>query len=422
MIVPMACGSLVKIRSLGVSGEGVGTIDGYAIFVDGALPGEEVEVELVAKKPRYGMGRPLRWHSRSRDRVEPACPVYGRCGGCQLMHLSYEGQLTAKRQRVVDALERLGGLEGVDVAPCLPAPSPWAYRHKIQLPVSHDLQLGLYERGSHRLVPVDGCLIHCPQGEQLLGQLKPLIKEVPPGLLRYLVVRGSSQGGQLLILVTRETEPLRAFADQAMARAPSLRGVVACRNTRSDNRILTGEWQLLAGQDHILEQVAGLQFRISAGSFFQVYPAQAGQLVRLVEEWAGPGRGRRAVDGCCGVGLMALALARQGWQVLGIEIAPEAVADARYNAQLNQLSVTFECRPMGPVDAELLLLNPPRGGMDGQVLKTIQAERILYISCDPATLARDIRRLQGYRPTRVQPVDLFPQTAHVETIVLLERL
>jgi len=424
---------LLEIRSLGASGEGVGTLDGYTVFVEGALPGERVEVELVQSKKTYGVGRLVAVERPSERRVKPACPVYGECGGCQLMHLSYEGQLEAKRQRVVDALERIAGLKGIEVAPCLGADEPWGYRHKIQMPVGEQLQLGLYARGSHRLVPVDRCLIHCNQGEELLGTIRGLlqssglrayVESSGKGTLRHLVVRTATTGEQLVILVTtgQQLEACRQLATQLMERAASVRGVVACINGRRDNRILTDQWEQLAGVGWLTERVAEMDFRISAGSFFQVFPAQAGRLVELVEAMAGPGGGRTALDGCCGVGLMALALARLGWSVQGVEVSQEAIGDARWNAQANSLHATFECQQLEAAIADLVLLNPPRGGIEERVLEGIQAERIIYISCDPATLARDIKRLSGYAVQRVQPVDLFPQTAHVETVAILHRI
>jgi 23S rRNA (uracil1939-C5)-methyltransferase len=413
----------VQIRSLGSSGEGVGKLeDGLTLFVEGGLPGERIRVEVRERKSNYAKGDPIEWGERSPERVEAPCPVYGKCGGCQLMHLSYVGQLVAKRQRVVDALERIGGLQGVHVEECLGAESPWAYRHKIQLPVGPGNRLGLYEKGSHRLVQVEGCLIHCPEGERLVRSVQELLLQLPEGLVRYVIVRSTTLGEQLLILVVREVGPLRDLIPAWTKAQPQLKGVVACINQRPDNRILTGEWLQLAGEGHIHEEVAGLKFRISAGSFFQVYPAQAERMVRLVEEWVGAGAGRKALDGCCGVGLMSLVLARLGWDVLGLEVAPEAVADAQANARLNQLQAQFECRAVGRLEADLVLLNPPRGGIEPQVLAGLVADQILYISCDPATLARDIRRLQGYEVERIQPVDLFPQTAHVETVALLRRV
>jgi len=403
----------VEIRSLGSSGEGVGRHDGMPVFVEGALPGELVEVEVTERKRTYLKAKLQRIERASPERVEPPCPYYGRCGGCQLMHLSYAGQLKAKRQRVVDALERIGGFVGVDVEECIGADDPWHYRHKIQMPQG----LGLYARGSHELIEVDHCLIHCEAGERLLQQLRGLLEPFRK-TLRHLIVRTATTGEQLVILVLSEKPTA------ALRKAVGHLNVVANINKRQDNRILTDQWEVLAGNGWLTERLAELEFRVSAGSFFQVFPAQAEKIVRLVEAWAGPGDGRTAVDGCCGVGLLALALARAGWDVLGVEVGANAVDDARWNAKVNGLTARFECglvekMALPPVD--LMLLNPPRTGCAPELLDKIQAERILYISCDPATLARDLRRLTRHRLECVQPVDLFSQTAHVETVALLSR-
>lgn len=411
--------STIHITSLGVHGEGVGTLpDGRKIFIDGALPGEEVEISIAVEKKRYAKGKLEHIRTPSPERQTPICPIFGTCGGCQIMHLAYESQLKAKRQRVVDALQRIGHLD-LPVAACVPSPQPLAYRNKIQLPV-HGSTVGLYKRGSHEIVPVEQCYIQCDQGEQLMEAISPWIGHPE---LRFLILKNglATQEALVILVVSKLTEAIRILARKITSQ-PHVKGVVANLNSRADNVVLTADFVTLEGRPYIFEELLGLRFRLSAPSFFQVNVPQAAQLYQKALALADPQPHERVIDAYCGVG--ALALLSQG-NVLGIECVPHAIEDAQENARLNQTSVEFVCGDAEELlePADVIYLNPPRKGCSEALLRKVEASRIVYVSCDPATLARDLALLaqRGYRPEEITPFDMFPQTMHVESVVRLTR-
>ena len=416
----------LQIEGLGVHGEGVGRLRGFTLFVDGALPGERVEVCVEQVKSSFGRARLQRILTSSPHRVSPPCAVFGRCGGCQLMHLDYREQLERKRGRVVDALRRIGKLD-VEVQPCLPSPQQLHYRHKIQLPVGREGALGLYARGTHDLVEIEQCHIHSPLGERVLQGIRPLLKRVE-GLKHVLIKTAVHTQQVLVVLVTRGREPPLTLAEEILRQSPEIKGVVQNIHPLESNVILGTEWQTLAGQGWFEEMVCGLRFKVSPASFFQVNPAQAELLYTEVVRLAELRGTERVLDAYCGVGTLSLVLAPHAREVVGIECIEEAIVDARENAAQNGVEhAQFICgraekEELGEFD--LVVLNPPRKGCDPQLLEHLMPKRpsrLLYISCDPATLARDLHLLtqQSYSLQRVQPFDLFPQTMHVESVALL---
>lgn len=420
----------LSIESLGINGEGVGRHQGYTVFVDGALPGEIVRVQLYERRKAFGRGRILKQLKSSPHRTTPPCPLFSKCGGCQLMHLEYTQQLEAKRQRVFDAFERIGKLTGVKVLPCEPSPSPLGYRNKIQLPVDANLKMGLYAKSTHDIVEVDHCLIHCDLGEKAFGQIQRIVKASKlSGILRHVLIKTAVNRKEVLvILVTANDEPLMALAHEIMQAIPEVKGVVQNINLAPGNVILSADYRVLAGQGHVEEELMGLVFKVSPASFFQVNPAQAEKLYRKALEFAELTGQESVLDAYCGVGTLSLVLAREAKEVVGVECVPEAIADAEHNAKQNGiLNVRFHAaqtedfiKSLNGID--VALLNPPRKGCEAAVLESLAAlktPRIVYISCDPATLARDLKILceKGYHVDEAQPFDMFPQTAHVETIV-----
>ncbi len=406
------------VKGLGSHGEGVCTLDdGLTLFVEGALPGEEVEVEITQRKLSYAKGRLLNILKPSPDRVDPICPVFGKCGGCQLMHLSYEAQLKAKQQQVIDALQRIGHLD-VPVAPCRPSPSPLAYRNKIQLPVARG-KMGLYARGSHEVVPIKRCYVHNPLGEEIFSKIKP------PEEARYVLIRTALATKQVLVLLVTSGPPPKECAEKIFALSPHIVGVVHNYNPHSTNRVFGHKFTILCGRGTIEEHLLGCRFRLSAPSFFQINPLQAEVLYARVLEHIGSAK--TLLDAYCGVGTLSCLAAKQIDCVIGVECVPEAIFDARENAKLNQINnVTFQCAKIEDISlpkTEALILNPPRKGCDARLLEKIAAERIVYISCNPATLARDLAILsqRGYQIESVEPFDMFPQTSHVECVATLRR-
>lgn len=422
------------VERLGINGEGVARSEGLTFFVDGALPQERVEAEIYEQRKSFARARAVKRFEDSPHRTTPACPLFGRCGGCQLMHLSYDQQLIAKRQRVIDALERIGKLT-VPVAVCLPSPQTLAYRNKIQLPVNAQRRLGLYAFNTRELVELDTCPIHCTLGERALQCVQRCLLAYPkPLTLRHVLIKTAVHMGQVLvILVTQDKTPLTSLAEQIVQAMPAIKGVVQNSNSSSGNTVLGKTFEPLVGQGWIEEKLCGLTFKVSPASFFQVNPAQAEILYQTVLSLAQLTGEETVLDAYCGVGTLALLLAGQAKSVIGIESNPDAILDAQVNAKRNQVhNARFitglaeeKMACIGAID--VAILNPPRKGCERAFLDRLvekQPKRILYISCDPATLARDLSILEqkGYKVRTVQPLDMFPQTMHVEIVAYLTKV
>jgi 23S rRNA (uracil1939-C5)-methyltransferase len=424
----------LDVEQLGINGEGVARSEGLTFFVDGALPQERVEAEIYEQRKSFARARMLKRFEDSPHRTTPLCPLFGRCGGCQLMHLSYEQQLIAKRQRVVDALERIGKLT-VPVAACHPSPQTIAYRNKIQLPVNAQRRLGLYAFNTHELVEIDTCPIHCSLGEQAMQCVQQCLLTYPkPLALRHVLIKTAVHTGQVLvILVTQDKQRLTSLGEQIVQALPAIKGVVQTINTASGNTILGKTFDILAGQGWIEEVLCGLTFKVSSASFFQVNPAQAEMLYQKVLNLAQLTGEETVLDAYCGVGTLSLILAGQAKSVIGIEATTAAILDAQDNAERNHVRnarfitglVEEEIASIGSID--VAILNPPRKGCTRGFLDCLiekQPKRIIYVSCDPATLARDLSILEqrGYQVCTAEPLDMFPQTMHVEVIVSLTYL
>ena len=433
----------LNIHDLGSNGEGVGYFEGSTFFVAGALPGETVEARLLQKSKKLGKAALTEVKKASLNRVQPVCKHFGTCGGCQLMHLSYEAQLLAKQQRVASALKRIGKIDHPVIQPCLPSPSPLAYRNKIQLPVrknADDIAIGLYSHSSHDLIEIDSCHIHCPLGEHVFQKAKEIIKssgiqpydpETGKGELRHLLIKTAVKTEQVLVILvttSHHTPILRSIAKEIIQKCPQVKGVVHNINEKHDNVILGKTTHTLEGSDSIVEQIGGMTFKVSPTAFFQVNHAQAEHIYNKVLELAELKGTETVLDAYCGVGTLSLILAQRAQQVLGVESVSEAIEDARENARMNGIAnAQFTCalsesyvHRLSGID--IAVLNPPRKGCEQGFLegiKQLKPKMLIYVSCDPATLARDVAYFVsiGYQLDLVQPYDMFPQTAHVETVV-----
>ena len=439
----------LDIERLGINGEGVGQWYGCTIFVDGALPGEKVHSSLYEKKKNYGRARVLKLLSSSPHRVTPPCPLFGKCGGCQIMHLSYEEQLKAKRQRVIDALERIGKFRDISVKQCVPSSTPLHYRNKIQIPVASSIEgmrFGLYARNTHDLIDMDNCHIHCSLGEEVYQKLQTILKasslipfdyKTGQGELRHLLIKTSVSTEQVLVVLVTAMKPsdsLYAVAEKILAEIPAVKGIVHNLNTEIDNTVLGSQYTTLAGQEAVEDILCGIRFKVSPASFFQVNPKQAEQLYKAALQASGIMENDTVLDAYCGVGGMSLLFAKTAKHVIGVESVPEAIEDARYNARINALSNTefhAELAEKYIADYEgnldIVILNPPRKGCDPALIDKIgdlPLKKIVYVSCDPATLARDLQllSLKGWKIDSVEPFDMFPQTAHVECLVALSKM
>ncbi len=444
----------IEITGLAAEGDGVGRYQGLAVFVPGAVPGDRLLVRITEVKARFARGAMARLLEPGAGRVEARCPAFGDCGGCQWQHVDYAAQLRWKRQVVIDALERLGGFNGVPVANTLGMEDPWHYRCKAAVPFGggDGPVAGFFGRGTHRIValPGEGCAIQHPTINAVVRAVRELAAErgIPPydeatgrGLLRHVVARVGARTGEALAALVINGPALPGEADLAaalMEAVPALVGVVKNVNTARTNVIFGPHTAALAGRPYLVEKLGGLRFRISAQSFFQVNPLQAERLYRLAIEGAGIAVDDVVADAYCGTGALALLAARGARRVYGIEEVPAAVADARENARTNGIAnvrfITGRVEDvLGGISAggrapAVIFLDPPRKGCARGALDAclaLRPRRVVYVSCNPATLARDLAILAAsrrYRVEGVQPVDLFPHTAHVECVAFLSRI
>jgi 23S rRNA (uracil1939-C5)-methyltransferase len=439
----------ITIDDLGTHGEGVGSHNNFRFFVDGALPGELIRIEVTSIKKNYGIGRLIEIITPSADRITPPCPYYDQCGGCQIQHLSYPGQLQIKHRRVSSAMNRIGKLNDLPISPCVASPDPFHYRNKIQLQVKKTaegrIEFGFYARGSNEMVAVESCAIHCPIGEKVFQAIRAEFGSLPitvydgatcEGELRHVLIKTAhNQKSVLLVFITNgaASKPIVKAAKRLMAKVPEIRGIVNNINQRRDNVILGNEYETLVGEGHIYEKLMGVEFKISPASFFQVNTPQAEAMYRKAIDLVDLKPGQTALDAYCGVGTLSMLLAKAAGErgkVIGVEVVKEAIADARENAIRNEISnVEFICGraeeligKVGKID--VAMVNPPRTGCEEGFLRglvKLGPKRVVYISCDPATLARDLSVMKklGYRAVESTPFDMFPQTMHVETVALL---
>ena len=433
----------------GYSSEGLGIarIDGQVVFVHGAVRGETCDVLVMKVLKNAAFGKIAALAEPSPARRQPDCPYYGRCGGCDFRHMSYEEELWAKRARVQDALTRIGGAE-VTVEEILGAEQPLHYRNKSIYPISPAGEVGFYRARSHQVVHVEHCLIQKPEADALAQavrdyiarfQVEPYNEATGRGLLRHLYVRTSCRGESLACLLVNDSRlpHEQELVDMLRAAAPGVCGVVLGENTRRGNAILGDRYRTLWGRDYLTDTLCGLELRLSVPSFYQVNHDQAQRLYEKALEYAGLTGRELAVDLYCGAGTITQVLARRARHVIGGEIVPEAIRDAEDSARRNGVeNVEFLCGDASRLAAELrqrglrpdvICVDPPRKGLAPDVVEaaaSMTPGRIVYVSCDPATLARDVARFAplGYRPVRACAVDLFPGTAHVETVCLLSKL
>ncbi|MGX4587646.1 23S rRNA (uracil(1939)-C(5))-methyltransferase RlmD [Paenibacillus chitinolyticus] len=488
-----------EIIGIGHDGEGVGRVEGFTLFVPGALPGERVRLKVLKLKKQYGYAKLLEVLESSPDRVGAPCPIYDKCGGCQLQHLDYAAQLKVKRQLVVDNLERIGKLkvakgtdaeagnivgdaaalrsgikstnlrrgesadplkqereraseaDGIVVYPTIGMSDPWRYRNKAQVPFGEEqggLVGGFYAQGSHRIIDMETCLIQHANNDEVIAKVKEIGRglgirayreETHEGLLRHVVVKVGFRTGEIMVvLVTngKEIPHAQEWIEQIRAAIPGVASICQNVNTGRTNVIFGATTRVLWGREVIYDYIGDVKFAISARSFFQVNPVQTEALYGKALEYAGLTGGETVVDAYCGIGTISLFLAKHAKKVYGVEIVPEAIEDAKRNAELNGIrnaefavggaeDVLPEWQRAG-VRPDVIVVDPPRKGCDERLLDTIlqlRPERVVYVSCNASTLARDLRVLEdgGYRTVCVQPVDMFPHTVHVESVALLVR-
>lgn len=447
---PWQQGELITldISDLSDSGDGVGRYDQRVVFVPNTVPGDRAIVRLVRVKPTYGFGKLQELLEPSPHRIRPRCIVADKCGGCQWQQVSYEYQLEAKRNLVVQALERIGKFPNPPVDPVLASPLSLGYRNKATYPVvrsqTGQVQAGYYQKGSHKLINLNQCPIQDERLNPLLAQVKQDIQQRGWGIydeahhrgkVRHLSLRiGRRTGEMLLTLVVKERNlvGIETQAQTWLERYPGLVGVCLNMNSDRTNAIFGPKTLCIAGQPLLHETFAGLTFQIRPDTFFQVNTEAAEALLQVVMEELQLQGQEVLVDAYCGIGTLTLPLAQQVKQAIGLEVQPEAVEQAQLNAALNQIeNVSFrvgaveQALPALDIKPDVMILDPPRKGCDSAVLQALlemQVDRLVYISCNPATLARDLKILcesGQYHLHRVQPADFFPQTSHVECVAFL---
>lgn len=448
---PWTQGALIplQITDLSHEGEGIGHYQDRVVFVPSTVPGDEVEIRLVQVKPRYAHGLVKQITQPSPHRIRPACIVADKCGGCQWQHVAYDLQLQIKHQLVQQSLERIGKLDLPAPEPILGAESSLRYRNKVTYPIDlgqeGQIRMGYYQLGTHQLINLNQCPVQDERLDVFLQQIKQDLQTAGwsvynernhTGSLRHLGLRiGRRTGEVLLTLVVHDPKlkGLPEWGQRWLDRYPNLVGVCLNINPKRTNAIFGPDTQVVAGRESLREEFAGFSLWIDSTSFFQIYTEQAERLFLWIVSQLDLKGDERVMDAYCGIGTLSLPMSQQVRHVIGIESHPAAVRQARQSAQSNQIqNADFVC---GKVEttlpslppADIVLLDPPRRGCDRAVLDTLllrQPQRIVYISCHAATLARDLQILTAgghYKVRQWRAADFFPQTVHVETVVFLDR-
>ena len=442
----------VKIEDMGQNGEGIGKVEGFTLFVKDAIIGDVVEVKLMKIKKNYGYARLMKIVTPSPNRVEPKCPVYKQCGGCQIQALDYQEQLKFKEQKIRGNLERIGGFKDIPMEPIIGMEAPFYYRNKAQFPVGTDkngeIITGFYAGRTHEIIPNTRCYLGAEVNEKILECVLDFMKRYhitaydeakAIGLVRHVLIRVGFTSGEIMVslVINGRKLPKSEKLVQELVKIPGMASITLNVNTKRTNVILGDEIILLWGQTFIQDNIGDITYQISPLSFYQVNPVQTKRLYETALSYADLAGEETVWDLYCGIGTISLFLAQKAKQVYGVEIVPQAIRDAKRNAALNHMdNVEFyvgKAEEVLPrlyeeegIYANVIVVDPPRKGCDEKCLETIvkmQPERVVYVSCDSATLARDLRYLcdRGYEVKRVRGCDMFPMTGHVETVVLMSR-
>lgn len=443
----------LQFEDLTHEGSGVAKLDGYPIFVPLGLPGERADVRVVKVNKRFAFGKLIHLHEKSEYRVDPPCNVFHKCGGCQLQHMTYEMQLEMKRNQVKNVMQKVAHLPDVPVHPVLGMEEPWRYRNKIQIPVGEkngELITGFYQQRSHRIIDdMETCVIQDELGDKIVEAVRQIgtdlgirayDEQAHRGELRHIIVRTAYTTKEAMLVLVTRTKKLTKQAEimeRVTKEFPEITSIIHNVNSEKTNVILGKKSRTIYGADYIYDKIGDLEFAISAQSFYQVNPTQTKVLYDKALEYANVDKNDVVIDAYCGIGTISLFLAQKAKKVYGVEIVPEAIDDAKKNAKHNQMDnvefVVGEAEKVMPwwtkqgLRPDVIVVDPPRKGCDASLLEAMIAmepERIVYVSCNPSTLARDLRILDdgGYQTKEVQPVDMFSQTSHVECVSLLQKV
>lgn len=432
-------------------GMGVGKVDGFTVFVEGAIIGESVKIKIIKVNKTYGVGKLMEVIIPSENRVSPFCPIFSKCGGCSMQHMSYEEQLKIKTQTVKDNLSRIGKVSDIVVHNTIGMDSPFNYRNKVQFPVSEidgKPAIGFYAARSHRIIDTDSCLIQHSIGDRIRELIRDFIEkykvsayneETHKGLLRHVMIRTGFKTGEIMVVlvINGNNFPLKDELIKILIKEiPYIKSIVLNINKAKTNVIMGEKCITIYGKDTIIDYIDAFKFEISALSFYQVNPVQTEVLYKKALEYADLTGKETVFDLYSGIGTISLFLSQKAKKVYGVEIVEPAVEDAIKNAKLNSIKntefVVGEAESVIPklyeegIHADVVVVDPPRKGCDEVLLNTLvkmQPKRIVYVSCNPSTLARDVYYLEqnGFKAVEAQPVDMFPWTGHVETVVGLRR-
>lgn len=442
----------VSVTDMGQDGEGIGKAEGYTLFIKDAVVGDKVRAKVIKAKKNYGYARLMEVLEPSPDRVEPRCSCARQCGGCQIQALSYQRQLQFKEEKVRNVLERIGGFEKIPLQPIIGMENPYRYRNKAQFPIGTDREgrpmAGFYAGRTHTIIPQEDCVLGVRENKAILEVILGFMEEfsIPAyreeegsGLVRHVLIRYGFATKEIMVCVVINGDrlPKAEILAERLADIAGMTSISINKNKQKTNVILGKEVEVIWGRPYIEDVLDGVRYQISPLSFYQVNPVQTKVLYEKALQYAGLHGTETVWDLYCGIGTISLFLARQAGKVYGVEIVPQAIEDARRNAALNGMeNVEFmvgkaeeilpEKYEKEGVSADVIVVDPPRKGCDPELLDTmlqIRPKRIVYVSCDPATLARDLKLLcaGGYKLQKVQPVDQFPHSVHVENVCLLLR-
>lgn len=445
-----------KIEDMGVNGEGIGHVDGLALFVKDAIIGDTVRAKVMKMQKNYGFAKLMEVVSPSPDRVPLKCPVGRRCGGCQIQEMDYQAQLRFKEGKVKGNLERIGkidfsGEHAPVFHPCIGMENPWNYRNKAQFPIGKNKEgriiAGFYAGRTHSIIECGDCAIGIPENKDILNLvikhmekygIEPYDEEKHQGTVRHVLIRKGFRTGEIMVCLVVNAERVKGVEElaESLMDIPGMTSISLNVNREKTNRILGGKVINIRGEGYISDYIGDVKFRISPLSFYQVNPVQTEKLYGTALQYAGLTGEENVFDLYCGVGTISLFLAKKAKRVIGVEIVEQAIEDAKVNADINGIeNAEFYCGAAEEViprlyrqgvTADVVVVDPPRKGCDEKLLDTIaemQPERVVYVSCDSATLARDLKYLgeRGYEVKEVQSTDMFPGSVHVETIVLLQK-
>lgn len=444
---------IFDIISQGYEGEGIAKIDNkYPIFIEGALKCEKVKVRIVKVNKNFAYGKLMEVLDASEERVNPPCAIYKRCGGCKLQHASYKAQLDFKWDRVKDCVSKIGKLDPSIVKYPLGMENPWRYRNKVQLPIgliNGEVKIGFFAPRSHDIIDMESCLIQDEIGDKVVKLTREWIEKfnIRPynvdgeydekGIVRHIMIRRGFTTNEVMVVLVTNGEKLphkEEFVDLMVKNIPGIKSIIQNINSKKTNVILGLESKTLWGEDTISDYIGDFRFNISPLSFFQVNPIQTEVLYGKALEYANLTGNEEVFDAYCGTGTITLFLSQRAKKVYGVEIIPQAIDNAWINAKENKVeNVEFfvgESEVVIPdlinkgVKADVVVVDPPRKGCDKKLLDSItniDAKKIVYVSCDPSTLGRDLQVLEenGYKTLEVQPVDMFPNTSHVENVAKL---